>query len=137
MSAPTKTIDPPTAAEVDRLGLLQAQIARKKAEIKPLEAEEKELSDKFAAAFDDQPAEQQFEIEGKQFVALVEPKGNRREIIDVKGLYKALTPAMFFRIVSVPLGKLDALLDEAKQKAFVKWGRTAPRSVKVVVKVQD
>jgi hypothetical protein len=137
MSAPTKKTDLPTAAEVDELGELQAWLARKQSEIKPKEAREKELTEKIQAAYEDSPAEQEFEVLGSKFVALIAPKGNRREVTDVKGLYKALTPAMFFRIVSVPLGKLDALLDEAKQKAFVKWARSAPRSVKVVVKVAD
>jgi len=137
MSAPLKKTDLPTAAEVDELGELQAWLARKKSEIQPRADREKELTEKIAAYYEDSPAEEEFTVEGKRFIALVAPKGNRREIIDVKGLYKALTPAMFFRIVTVALGKLDALMDEAKQKPFVKWARTAPRPIKVVVRVDE
>jgi hypothetical protein len=137
MSSLQLKTDPPTAAEVDELGELQAWLARKKSEIQPKSDREKELSDKIAACFDSSPAESEFEVKGNKFVALVSPRGNRREIIDIKKLYKALTPTIFYKICSVPLGKLDALLDEAKQKGFVRWGRTAPRSVKVVLEVEE
>lgn len=135
MSNPSpKKTDPPTAAEVDELGQLQAWLARNKTKID----REEELRKRFAEAYEDEDPEHTFEVDGtrteRQFVALIGPRGNRREIVDVPGVFRRLGKTLFFAICTLPLGKLDALMDASKQKGLVVNERTGPRSVKVIVK---
>lgn len=127
----------PTPADVDEAGQLQAWLALMEAGIKPRKDRLEELEKRFAAAFDASASTESFTVEGKEFIAIIGPRGNRRSIIDIKKLYRVLTPPIFFKICSVPLGKLDALLDENKHKGLVEWARTGARSVDVVKKVSE
>jgi hypothetical protein len=124
-----KKTDQPTPAEVDELGHLQAWLALNKSKID----REGELRKKFQEAHEDSEPEESYTVEGKEFTVIIGPKGNKREIVDVRAIYKKLK-FQFFDIVTIPLGKLDSLLDESKQKGLVQWVRSGSRPIKTVPK---
>ena len=132
MSTPQKKTDPPSAAVVDEFGRLDAELAL----LKPKLDRHEELRKQIAACYDDQPAEQDFQAAGDQFTAVIGPRGNRRKIIDMKKVFKAMGQAIFFKLCDLPLGKLDALIPEHEQKGIVQWEKSGSRTVKVVVKTE-
>lgn len=134
MSTPKKQ-DLPSPAEVDELGQLQAWLAPKEAEIRPKKEREKSLRDKFAAAYDDAPADEVIQVHGSEYVAVIHARGFERKITNMKKLFKALGAVLFFKVCDVGLGKLDSLTSEAQRKDFVARDQTGNRKVEAVPKV--
>jgi hypothetical protein len=132
VSAPLKKSDPPSPAIVDEFGKLDAELALLEPKIKKHAALQRQI----LACYDDLPAAEDFQAHGDEFTAIIGARGNQRKILDMKKLFKALTPQIFMKICSVPLGKLDAMLPGQEQKGLVEWEQNGPRSLNVVVKTE-
>jgi len=109
----------------------QAELAK----VDPHARRVKEISDELVAAHRKEPPEAQIAVEGEQFIVIISPKENKREILgSTEKFYKLLGRAKFFDLWRPTLAGLEKLLPKPKFDECVKEERTGPRTIKVVAK---
>lgn len=123
------------ADQIDEVGRLQEKLAPVAQEIKALTAKLKPLKDAEAnlqAKLDAMQvgADELYTEHGAEFDAQIGPKGNAREIKDIKKVHELLGDDLFYALAVVKLADIDRYLTLPQRDEVLKTERTK-RSLKV------
>jgi hypothetical protein len=120
-----KTLGEMTAAELtDELGRLEQRLEPHRIDI---EREDK-LRSEIRQRYDDQPANQSFEVAGNEYSAAIGERGNVT-IIDNQRVLKAFGARRFAEIAKVTLGALQRTSNNVD--ALIRKEQIGPRSLRI------
>lgn len=123
---------------VDELGALQAELAeirRGQAEsLRDKTKREDELKKAIRSVFKEAPAKKSYSIPGKSYTAEVSACEPRRAVKDAVAVLKKLGTKVFCGLVTIPVTKLEKLVDAGEFDKLVETQPTGPRTLKVSAK---
>jgi hypothetical protein len=125
----TNIADKQRALIVDELGTLDAELDA----MRPKAARAKMLREQVQGWCKDLPAEEGSLFEGATHVVLVSAKENRRAIVSMSAVYKALGLKKFLAACSFTLDALEKSLGP-QSSDFVQTERTGPRKLDIMAR---
>jgi hypothetical protein len=118
------------AAIVDEYGELRRKLALGKRDADRA----KELGEQIASWFDGQAGDQEFQVEGRRYLAQVSARPLKRSVKDMVKLFLAIGKQAFLAACDFPAAAMDRLLDAEQQTRLIHSEHVGKRRVTAVPK---